>query len=459
MTKKTMSITIAVAVGRAFATQDSPDLFCDRYPQSPFCVTGRVSCQVCHDSAGPPLLNPYGDALLAEVGSADLASALAAALRSVEPLDSDGDGVDNLGEIEAGTWPGFATGAETACNTQVETENAWYTVGRWDPSFAFRRVSIDFCGRQPTWPEWEAFRASPDPTAAVVEHLDACLDSPSWHVALTEVAMPVVRPAEEFNPYNYDRADANPDWDFHFWRYVLTDGRDAADLLQGKYFVVEEPPGSGTLLAVDDPRTDDEWNQQPMEAEHRFGLITHHHSLVRFLGVRFVPRTLVNQFYRELLGLDLARGEGLYPVDEMNGAYPWPTSLDVDDANVQQEGCASCHSTLDPLSYPWARYNGLGGPRTGTYDPDRATDILPTTDGHIFGIPVSGPEEWVAEAVASDHFSRRMVFVFWRHLFQREPLSCEEEAFDALWTDFRDHGRDIERMLHQLVLLDAYGAP
>ncbi|MBI2912525.1 MAG: hypothetical protein HYY03_01235 [Chloroflexi bacterium] len=60
------------------------------------------SCTTCHlaDFSGK---NPYGLALVAQ-GGGDINVRLAA----VESLDSDGDGVSNIAEINARTWPGDA---------------------------------------------------------------------------------------------------------------------------------------------------------------------------------------------------------------------------------------------------------------------------------------------------------------------------------------------------------------
>ena len=59
------------------------------------------SCTTCHlaDFSGK---NPYGLALVAQSGDIDTR------LAAVESLDSDGDGVSNIAEIKARTWPGDA---------------------------------------------------------------------------------------------------------------------------------------------------------------------------------------------------------------------------------------------------------------------------------------------------------------------------------------------------------------
>lgn len=465
----------------------APALFCDQYPDAPACSTGAVSCAMCHQTTGPPDRNPYGS----DVGSlldeeAEFEAALPDALLAAQDLDSDGDGLSNGQEIATGGWPGFTEEIAPECLPQAQAGNDSFRVGQYDPWLAWRRVTLDFCGRSPRYDEVQAFeaelsaagwgrgddgegQANEDAAVVALVHaqLDACLQSPHWAEVVVDIAIGVVRP----KGYNSDvYILGNYDWDLRLFRYATTGDRDAADLMQGKYLVVEEPSGSGLLQAIDEPRTDTEAYAQPLAAEDRFGLITTRHSLAMNVMFADVPRTLAAHWYRELLGLDISLSEGLNPIDEADGAYEWAAPLDVDDRGVWQEECAGCHTTLDPLSYPWARYNGidLEGDTTATWLEDRATDVLPTTDGYIFGVAVDGPEAWVAQAVASDAFSERMVELFWTWIFRRAPYSCEAEAYQALWEGFRDGAYDradgsaprvVEEMLHELVLLDAYGVP
>jgi hypothetical protein len=66
--------------------------------------------------------------------------------------------------------------------------------------------------------------------------------------------------------------------------------------------------------------------------------------------VSALPRTTAAQAYRAYLGADISAMEGLIPVAGE------PT--DVDHKGVKQERCAGCHSTLDPLAYAFAKYEG-----------------------------------------------------------------------------------------------------
>ena len=463
-----LSLTLLLPLtlsGPAWARSEAPALFCATYPDAPACSTGSVACTTCHGLSGPPGHNPFGSdvasalhELWADEADPSFATWLPEALVAVEDLDSDADGPDNLTEILAGTEPGWESSVEPECADQVDLDNAGWAVGRYDPAFAYKRVMLDFCGRSPRYEEVQAFATLADPEGAIQDTLDLCLQSPYWGDVLRELAVGIVEPvgpATDVNPLG------NWDWDLRLWRYVMSGDRDAADLLLADYLVVEYPAGSGRLLAIDEPRDSSEAYAQPLEAEHRYGIITTRYALAMRVMFSGVPRNLASHWYRKALGLDVARSEGLFPIDEEDGAYGWPAPLDVDAKGVWQESCASCHSTLDPLSYPWARYNGIDvdGDTTGLFLDDRATDILPSTEGFLFGQPVSGPAEWVDLAVASDDFSRNTVTIFWTRVQRRAPWSCEAEEFETLWTTFRDEGRNVEEMLRTLVTLDAYGTP
>lgn len=477
----------------AHAKPAGPGLFCDSYPDAPVCATGSVSCVMCHSEGGPPSFNPYGEAVrdaLPEAGDYELD--LPGALAAIEDLDSDGDGASNLEEIQSGNWPGFTEQIEQECLPQVGDGNSWYRVGQYDPHFAFKRITHDFCGRSPRYDELQALdarlaalgwrrgdtrggtpfgysdaRDDDDVVDLLQDQLTACLRSPYWQDVVWEIGVGVVQP----KGYNSDLYIlGNYDWDLRLFAYATTGDRDAADLMEAQYLVVEEPSGSGVLVAIDEPRNETEEYAQPLAAEDRFGLITTRHSLAMNVMFSAVPRTLASHWYRELLGLDMSLSEGLFPIDEAAGAYDWAAPRDVDEKGVWQEGCASCHTTLDPLSYPWARYNGidLEDGTTGMYLPDRATDVLPTTEGAIFGADISTPTEWVEAAVASDAFSARVTELFWQYIFRRAPFTCEAPEYEALWQGFRDGAydrtdatmpRNVEEMLHELVLTNAYGTP
>ncbi len=443
----------------AQARPEAPALLCAVYPDAPTCAAGVARCVSCHSLAGPPAHNAYGlDLVAARDGALPFAEDLPRALAAIEGLDSDGDGVSNLDELLVGTEPGFDSTVEAECAAQTDFDNASYLVGKYDPAFAWRRVMLDFCGRSPRYDEVIAFRASDNPVGAVRDTLSACLESPYWDAVLEELAIGVIEPTGPATDFNIL---GNWAWDLRLYAYAMSGDRDAAEVMTATYLVVEEPAGSGRLVEIPDPRTEGEAYAQPLAAQDRFGVLTTRFSLAMRVMFADVPRTLAAHWYKRLLGLDIARSEGLYPIDELDGELPWPASLDVDDKGVWQEGCAACHSTLDGLSYPWVRYNGidLEGDTTATYLPERAADLLPTDGGWIFGRPVRGPEAWVAEAVASDAFARQTTRVFWRQAFHRDPYSCEEAAFDRLWTTFRDQGRNVESLLAELVLLDAYGTP
>jgi hypothetical protein len=447
-----------VLATNADARPQAPEIFCETYPESQLCAGGAASCTTCHVLAGPPQRNAFGVDVAQAFTLAEFEEALRLALAEVEDLDSDGDGISNLAEIMAGTLPGFDSSIEPECGEQTLFSNPWYRVGEFDPAFAFKRVTLDFCGRSPRYEERLAFDDVKGSLAALTTQLEQCLESPYWQEVLVELAAPIVRP---IGPATDVNILGNWAWDLRMFRWAMSGDRDAGELLTADYFVVEDPPLSGRLVTIDEPRSDFESFAQPLDAADRYGLITTRYSLAMNVMFAPVPRTLTAHIYRELLGVDIARSQGLFPVDELDGEYDWPAPADVDQKGVWQEECAGCHSTLDPLSYPWARYNGidLDGGTTGAFLPDRATDIMPTTDGAIFGTPISTPQEWVDAAVNSDEFSQRIVSIVWGYLFRRPPLSCEQDEFDALRSGFQGGGRNVEAMLHRLILTDAYGAP
>ena len=71
-------------------------------------------------------------------------------------LDSDGDGVSNLMEIEQGTLPADPNSKPGAASCQGG-DNPQYSVCQYDLRLAYRRVLLDFCGASPNYPQVKAF--------------------------------------------------------------------------------------------------------------------------------------------------------------------------------------------------------------------------------------------------------------------------------------------------------------
>ena len=82
-----------------------------------------------------------------------------------------------------------------------------------------------------------------------------------------------------------------------------------------------------------------------------------------------LPRTTAAQAYRAYLGADIAQQQGIFPI----AGEP----LDVDDKGVRDAQCATCHATLDPLSYAFAEYQGISGASTGAFVVAREVTVLP----------------------------------------------------------------------------------
>jgi hypothetical protein len=142
---------------------------------------------------------------------------------------------------------------------------------------------------------------------------------------------------------------------------------------------------------------------------------------------------------------------------------------DYDGTGVDQPACAVCHSTLDPLMYPFRNYNGLTGGLRAQYVPGRleaffeddfpGVGATPET-GFIFGQPVADLGEWSQVAANSDAFAKATVLDYWTLLMGRAPEPGEGEELTALWEDFMGkHAYSVERMLHDFIDTDSYGAP
>ncbi|MCK6519667.1 hypothetical protein L6R46_31985, partial [Myxococcota bacterium] len=163
------------------------------------------------------------------------------------------------------------------------------------------------------------------------------------------------------------------------------------------------------------------------------------------------------------LGYDIALLEGLSDVPG--------EPADYDNKGVGEAACAACHATLDPLTYPFSRYEGIGGGQGDSYsyapnrlngftdvDGERVADTPEA--GVLFGEPVEDLIAWAAVAANSEAFRRATVLDYWKLLLGEAPRATEQAEFSRLVRDLGgDHGYSVELMLHDLIDMEAYGAP
>lgn len=458
---------VTLAGASAPAMPPAPSVLCEVWPEAAPCADGLPDCTTCHTA--PPARNSFGQAIEAVLApdvarpldQATFAEALPAALSGVADEDADGDGASNIEEILAGTSPGDANETPMAGgDCDGPNINPDWNVCGYDPAYAFRKVYLDVCGRSPAYGELQDFRAATldEQMAWIDDALGACLDTPFWlgrDGVLWRLAHAKIRPLEAVKS-GAGRGPvplADYDHDYALFAYASSGDRDARLLLTADFHV--RLSGSTRYEPA-------EFLDESLGEDRRVGMISTRWFFVINTMFTPVPRTTAAQAYRAYLGLDIARSEGLVPPDDA-------PLVDYDDKGVLEPTCAACHTTLDPLSYPFSRYRGISGGATGIYDAQRMTRYPPSEgarirevpeQGYLFGEPVADLVEWADVAANSDAFARAMVGDYWRLMIGHEPTPAEQAEFDALWRAFRTtHEYRIERMLHALVRTEAYGAP
>ncbi len=92
-------IAVLLICSVALATAQWFKLFNQTYKPKAGTALAKAGCKICHTKPSDGPLNPYGAELKGKAISA-------ASLKSIEKLDADKDGVNNITEIKAGTLPG-----------------------------------------------------------------------------------------------------------------------------------------------------------------------------------------------------------------------------------------------------------------------------------------------------------------------------------------------------------------
>jgi hypothetical protein len=468
---RSLALLAVVCAAVAHAKPPGPAAFCVKYPSAPVCSGGQPACTYCHTS--PPTRSAYGASLEAHLlpGAArplsdgDYTMGLPAALTAAEGADSDGDGVTNVVEIQKGTNPSDARSfpLDTAC---AGPANPAYRVCAYDRRYAIRKVVLDFCGFSPTYAQLKQFDAASEAEqlAAIDQALSACLKSDGWrgkNGQLWELAHRKIRPIGSLKAGPEDTGLAPlADYydDYNLFTYAQIDDHDAREVLTANYFVTRSGSNPTVYAKVASAPN------QLVDVAHRAGNLTTVWTLAYFTMVTAVPRTTAAQAYRAYLGLDIARQEGLYPV----AGEP----RDHDRKGVSGALCAQCHSTLDPLTYPFRNYNGLAGAATQKvrYVPYRFETVAPFNadpglaqvpeQGFIFGQRVDDLIGWASVAANSDQFARATVLDYWKLLMGAPPTADQNDEFVRLWQRFKTvNAYSVDKMLHDLVKTEAYGAP
>jgi hypothetical protein len=440
-----LGVALAPSLAVAKPTANTP--LCDAYPTAPACAGQLPSCSTCHTSTDPAQWNEFGRDVRAAL-TGDFDATLGDALAAIEVDDSDGDGIANGAEIASGTNPGESDSCDLAEPVS--------TFSGYDFDLARRRVGVLYCGIAPTRDELDAFfdGASDEATlrARLHEALDACLASNFWRDrGLPELAHELIRPVY---PVGHETPAAvsinlgDYKWDYRLFSYVLTGDRDARELLTAQYHVDEEFQAVSGVIGSSTATS----GTQALVPERRAGMITTEWFLLINTMFSDLPRTTAAHAYRSYLGLDLSLQEGILPIVG--------EPVDVDDKGVDAAACAQCHSTLDPLAYAFAPYEGIAGSDTGTFDPGRPTRLMKDWDdnaSYLFGEEVPDLVTWAKTAANSDAFKRTLATMFFHHATGRHPGPADEPELASLFTGLPEHGYSANRLIHDLIDTSTFG--
>jgi hypothetical protein len=476
------------------AIPSAPAVVCEKWPDIHDCQGAMPQCSMCHTTtSGQVGWNTFGYQFFGADTSGCSGENRWACIRdcfdphlraqldaiAAAPGDSDGDCVDDVTELLLGTDPVDADEHPWAPFVPADPageENSYYAVGAHDWRFAYRRVKATFCGLSPTYDEVQALEAMSGTERQIATHeaLDTCLSSAYWLLlALPRMADARIRPIKEVSADGSGQVARLGDYndDYLLFSWALSGDHDARELLLADHHVRLNPsstvPGD-VLLPYDGPGPGPS-PSQPLDKAHRAGMITTQWFMIVNTMFSEVPRTSAAHAMRSYLGMDIAKSEGMDPI----AGEP----LDVDNKGVEAEPCSHCHSTLDPLSYAFAEYEGiaLGGGDNGSYDPARADAIFEAaglSDAErplpaLFGETIAWEQStgsplvaWAELAANSDAFKRTIASMLFTYALGRDPAPDEAAEFTDWWTQWGlDDGYSANELLHDLIDLQAFGAP
>lgn len=436
------TLLVLTSSEHALASPALPAQFCQTYPSSPTCPPTAEACSFCH--ASPPSLNFYGEDIKKNAAG-PVGSGLAAILKKIEGLDSDKDGANNLDEILKGGAPGNPAITPGAAASLV-----------YDHELALKRLKSVYCGTSASYAEVKALQASANKKEYLRSEMSKCLNSQFWtKEALPRLADKKITPLAAVG-FGGNVVIGDYRYDYWLFSYIMSGDRDVRELLSATYHIdAQGNKIEGTIPMEEGPTINGRIviaGGEPLEPERRYGMMTTQWFLAVQTMFSVLPRNTASQVYREYLGMDIAKGEGLMPVPN--------EPRDVDNRNIAQPACAVCHSTLDPLSYSFSNYIGIETIRAfflnsnGSYSPGRSTW---EADGVILGQPVKDLGEWAEVARNSDAFKKNVAKMMFYQALNRAPLPSEGKEFEALWTGLPQEGYSVNKMLLRFIETNAFG--
>ncbi|MEM7678774.1 MAG: hypothetical protein AAF449_22560, partial [Myxococcota bacterium] len=330
-----------------WARPEAPRVLCGMYPDAVPCSGRIANCSTCHISTWPPSWNDFGLQVASAMMPGPYEEALSNALSMVADLDADGDGVSNEEEFKMGTAPGDIQDVGPTCSAPPSSQPL--VSEGYDYARAYRRLHILYCGQSPSFEQLTQFEADASTAdqryEAMHAALEACLGGSYWqNEGLPRIADPLIRPISTFGRNsNVGLPFSDYEWDYRLFSYVMTQNRDVRDLLLADYHV--QSGDDGDLARVEGVIPGDlqsalfrQSGGQPLEPQHRAGMITTQWFLVHNTMGSAMPRITAAQAYRAYLGFDIAKLQGILPVAN--------EPKDVDHKGVTERRCALCHSTL-----------------------------------------------------------------------------------------------------------------
>jgi hypothetical protein len=249
--------------------------------------------------------------------------------------------------------------------------------------------------------------------------------------------------------------------------------------------------------------------QQFTPVNRRAGMLTTLWFAVNNTMFTSIPRTTASQAMRAYLDTDIAKSEGLIEPEDPNFQL-----VDHDNKGITAPACAFCHVVLDPASYPFTKYNGLSFTVPGDQEVDigavfdedsdaglnipgfipqflieafinRSKTLVPgiykerrmeilgemnessepglentPEQGFLFGQKVDNLVEWASVAANSDQFARAVVKDYWQEVVRLDYDGTHADEFESLWKALKTtDSYSVRKMLHRLILTEAYGAP
>jgi hypothetical protein len=240
-----------------------------------------------------------------------------------------------------------------------------------------------------------------------------------------------------------------------FANWVLGEGDGRLETLLTGAFTLSDDPALLALYGVTPPAGHVPGEPIPLPAEQRAGLLTMpavmaEHAHANQTSPVHRGKLVRENFLCQLLPPPPADVDNVPPDPE-----PGVSARERFAEHSSNQACAPCHNLIDPLGFGFEHYDGMGAFRSmdGELPVDASGEVIATAANNG---PFDGAIELAGMLAQTPEVHDCMARQWFRFSLGRMDDELDACSLERLTTAFDDADHDVRRLIHEIVLSDAF---